>query len=79
MNGWYDIQPEWRDVNNPNYEPWVFLHFENNVVINSATWRPVRDFWNIDTDEKAVFFIGNYVFGKIANDHFGYENIGKNA
>jgi hypothetical protein len=74
MNGWYSIKGENNDlINYPNnYPDSLLLYFENNVFKNIASMEPVKDYWNLDSDDRAIVFKGNEWF--VGSDYFGFNN-----
>jgi hypothetical protein len=78
MNGWYSIFDENKDLTNypqPNLAlDYSLYYFDENILKNIATIASVMDYWNIDSEERAVVFNG----GGLGSDYFGYFDYGGN-
>ena len=72
MNGWYSIFDENRNLTNypqPNLAlDYNLYYFDENILKNIASIATAKDYWNIDSEERAVVFNG----GGLGSDYFGY-------
>ena len=78
LNGWYSIHWNHNDAYIPlnfligEQTDWKLYYFENNILKNMADIRSVSEFWNIDSQEKAIVKKGNNE--TISSDFFTFEN-----